>query len=192
MIAAAWSERVVCCVHECVCVCVCVCVLGGMGELVQWRNPIGLSDNTQGRGVGGSYNTAYSLGRRKGRTLNLTDTHMIHKNASSPETSLSLPLHGSIWCEQFIRARIEGVHTACTFFKRHDKIFFWCRYLCNLHKHTVQNPLGERAASHNNITTSIQSKSQCFKRAKCLTLTLVHDWSSQSHSPDLFGKLSGF
>lgn len=31
-------------------VCVCVCVLGGLGELVQWRNSIGISDNTEGRG----------------------------------------------------------------------------------------------------------------------------------------------
>lgn len=77
-----------------------VCVLGGMGELVQWRNPIGLSDNTQAEGED-SDNTAYSLGRRKGHTLNLTDTHMHATKTHTQTTSLptlnlsflSLPLH---------------------------------------------------------------------------------------------------
>lgn len=50
------------------------CVHGRIGGLVQQRNSISISDNTQERGVGVSDNTAYS----QGETDTLTLKHKNH------------------------------------------------------------------------------------------------------------------
>lgn len=106
-------------VHE------CACVLRGIGELVQRRNPSGLSDNTQGRGVGGSDKQTQPIqweGEKDTHTRNVTDIHMhatkqktLKQSRFLPtETSLSLPLHG--YCISGVNGLSEHIQRSCSLF----------------------------------------------------------------------------
>lgn len=63
--------------------------MGGLGGLVQQRNSISISDNTQGGGGGGcSDNPAYS----QGETDTLTLKHIQQNSLPSLNLSFSFPL----------------------------------------------------------------------------------------------------
>lgn len=108
MVMAAWTERVARLYAQ----CVFVCVFGGLGELVQWRNSIGISDNTQVREGGRGLLTTQPI-QWEGEmdTLNLTDTQRHTTTISLPALNLSfslpLPLHSHGQCSQFNTADTE-------------------------------------------------------------------------------------